>query len=484
MTTLTVFLASYVVSALWQVPLLYLAGCIVAYIVRRIGPAAEHRVWIAVLTLCVLIPALPAPGMHGQSVVVAITDAHVHRSVSQTTGPARGWDIPLWMPLHILQGIVAFWLLTVTYAAARVLVGLRRTRSMVRNAQPCTLQPDEAQLWQHCAAQFGLEHTLVLESEVIQSPVTVSQNRQHILLLPQQFFTAVSMQDAQAALAHEAAHMHRHDYRNNILLHAAATAIFFHPFTLLLRRQLTSSREMACDAAASAQVGSAHIYRTALLRLAMGIAEGRPIPSMSAAIGIFDSHSLEDRLNRLEKNMLTTNTAVRNALATVAFLGISVTASALALNGMRLLPASAESPVASAELKVAPPVVNPAPVHDPAPISTSAPVAAPASPPIPTQAPQSKAKLIMPVLVHQVDPEYPESARIHGTAGWTDHNCLVAITVDTNGMPQDIHIVESGGAEFDHNAIASVSQYRFKPATQAGKPIAADLKIAINFRRF
>ncbi len=473
MTSLTAFLASYVVSALWQVPLLYLAGCIVAYIVRRIGPAAEHRVWIVVLLLCVIVPALPAPNMHGHSVAVAITDIHVHSNVWETSGPARGWDKPMWLSVHVMQGIVSFWLLTVLYAAARLFVGIQRTRHLLRQAQPLALQPNEAQLWQHCTQQLGLHNTVVMESEALQSPVTGSYNNQHILLLPTNFFATVAEQDAQAALAHEAAHMHRNDYRNNILLHAAAAAIFFHPFTLLLRRQLSASREMACDHAASMQVGSAHTYRIALLRLAMGIAQGRPIPQMSAAIGIFDSHSLEDRLNRLEKNMLITNTAVRYTLAAVAFLAISATASALALNGMRLLPTT--------ESKVAASVANPAPAAraaSPSPVAEASPVATPTPAPIA----QSKAKLIMPVLIYQVDPEYPKSAR--GPADPGEHECLVRITVDTKGMPQNVHVPHSCGAAFDESSITAVRQYRFRAGTQEGKPVATDLSIMVDFKIF
>lgn len=467
MTHVTAVLASYIVSALWQVPLLYLAGCIVAYIVRRIGPAAEHRVWVTVLLLCVIVPALPAPNMHGHSVAVAITDIHIHSNVWETSGSSRGWDKPLWLSVYVMQAIVAFWGFTVLYAIARLLVGIQRTRRLLREAQPCTLQPNEAQLWQHCTQQFGLHNTVILESEALQSPVTGTYRKQHILLLPTNFFAAVSEQDAQAALAHEAAHMHRNDYRNNILLHAASTAIFFHPFTLLLRRQLSSSREMACDHAASMQVGSTHTYRMALLRLAMGMVQGRPVPPMASAIGIFDSHSLEDRLNRLEKNMPTTNTAVRYTLATIAFLAISATASALALNGMRLLPAT--------ESKVAAPGANPAPT--PAPAVTASPAE-----PAPALRAQPKGKLIMPVLIHQVDPEYPKSARARGEVG--EHNCLIAITVDTNGVPQNVHVASSGGEEFDQNSIIAVSQYRFKPATQAGKPVATDMKVGVNFQIF
>ncbi|WP_047491870.1 M56 family metallopeptidase [Terriglobus sp. TAA 43] len=460
MMNLTASLASYVVSALWQVPLLYLAGCLMARIIRRNGPAAEHRVWVAVLLLCVVVPALPAPGMHGQSVAVAITDVHVHSSTLQTSGPARGWNIPLWMPLPVMQGIVIFWLLTVIYGMTRLLVGVQRTRRMVNAATPYSLQAAEQQLWHRCVTSYSLTRTRVLETDAIQSPVTVSRSGCHILLLPTQFFTAVPDQEQQAALAHECAHMQRGDYRRNILLQLAAVAIFFHPFTLLVRRQLSSSREMACDAAASAQLGSAVAYRSALVHLAMWIAHGNPAPR-TAAIGIFDSHSLEDRLNRLEKEMLNTRKPVRYALATVAFLGVTVTASALALNGMRLLPTASKS---------ADPVAIPAP--SPAPVET----------PLPSSTAQPKSKLTKPVLIHQVDPEYPQSARSRGDLG--DHVCLVKLTVDMQGMPQNVHIARSGGADFDENALVSVRQYRFKPAMQAGEAVAADISIVVDFRIF
>lgn len=471
MTTLTAFLTSYIVSALWQVPLLYLAGCIVAYIVRRIGPAAEHRVWGAVLLLCVMVPAVPAPGKHGHSTAITITEAHVHQTITETTGPSRGWDVPLWLSLHVMQGIVAFWLLTVLYAVARLLVGIHRTHRLVNEAQPYALRPNEAQLWQHCTQQFGLHNTRVLESAALQSPVAGSQNNQHILLLPTNFFVAVSEQDAHAALAHEAAHMHRNDYRNNILLHAAATAIFFHPFTLLLRRQLAASREMACDHAASMQVGSAHTYRIALLRLAMGMVQGRPVPPMASAIGIFDSHSLEDRLNRLEKNMLSTNSAVRYTLAVVAFLSITATASALALNGMRLLPAAAES-------KAVAPVADPTPAPSPAAATPT---------PVPTQshALQSNGKLIIPKLIHEVDPEFPRDQYGHPLRDRGDDvESVIGVIVDTHGVPQDIHVVRTGGGRFDENAMKAVRQYRFQPATKNGSPVAFNLNIAVNFAIF
>lgn len=462
MTNLTASLATYVVSALWQVPLLYLAGCLMALVIRRNGPAAEHRVWIAVLLLCIVVPALPAPDMHGHSIAVDITDVHVHSNNLQTSGPTRGWNIPLWMPLPAMQGIVVFWLLTVVYGMMRLLVGLQRTRRMVNAATPYSLQVAEQQLWQRCVTSFGLTQTRVLETVAIQGPVTVSCAGQHILLLPVEFFSAIPVQEAQAALAHECAHMYRNDYRHNVLLQLAATAIFFHPFTLLLRRQLASSREMACDAAAAEQLGSTSIYRGALVHLAMWMAQGKPAPR-TAAIGIFDSHSLEDRLNRLEKEMPNTRKAVRYALATIAFLGVTVTASALALNGMRLLPTATGSKIAA---PVAPPAPTPTPTATPSPSSTI----------------QAKGKLTNPILIHQVDPEYPRSARSRGDLG--DHVCVVKLTVDAQGTPQNVHIARSGGADFDENALASVRQYRFKPAMQAGQAVATDISISVDFRIF
>ena len=49
MTKFESIVLSYLANALWQVPLLFAAGWLAARVLRRFGPAVEHRVWVSVL---------------------------------------------------------------------------------------------------------------------------------------------------------------------------------------------------------------------------------------------------------------------------------------------------------------------------------------------------------------------------------------------------------------------------------------------------
>src|SRR5690348_8626006 len=52
------WLLSYLLNSLWQVPLLFAAGWMIARALRPTGADAEHRVWVSVLMLQTLLPAL------------------------------------------------------------------------------------------------------------------------------------------------------------------------------------------------------------------------------------------------------------------------------------------------------------------------------------------------------------------------------------------------------------------------------------------
>lgn len=61
---------------------------------------------------------------------------------------------------------------------------------------------------------------------------------------------------------------------------------------------------------------------------------------------------------------------------------------------------------------------------------------------------------------------------------------LVGLTVPTDGIPQDVHIVKSGGDSFDKSALTAVNQYRFQPATLHGQPVPTRVNIEVLFKVF
>src|SRR5215472_9786195 len=59
MSNLLLSLTSYVVNAMWQLPLMFAAGWCLSRWLKPTGPELQHRVWIVVLIVATLAPATP-----------------------------------------------------------------------------------------------------------------------------------------------------------------------------------------------------------------------------------------------------------------------------------------------------------------------------------------------------------------------------------------------------------------------------------------
>jgi TonB family protein len=59
---------------------------------------------------------------------------------------------------------------------------------------------------------------------------------------------------------------------------------------------------------------------------------------------------------------------------------------------------------------------------------------------------------------------------------------LVSVCVTENGVPTNLHIVQSANHELDQDALQEVGHYRFQPASMEGIPNPATITIAFDFR--
>jgi len=85
-----------------------------------------------------------------------------------------------------------------------------------------------------------------------------------------------------------------------------------------------------------------------------------------------------------------------------------------------------------------------------------------------------------PILTFKVDPEFSEEARKSKTAG----NVLVNLIVNAQGRPENVHVLRGVGMGLDEKAVEAVRQYKFTPAMEAGKPVAVELNVEVNFEIF
>ncbi|MEO8433415.1 MAG: TonB family protein [Pyrinomonadaceae bacterium] len=78
---------------------------------------------------------------------------------------------------------------------------------------------------------------------------------------------------------------------------------------------------------------------------------------------------------------------------------------------------------------------------------------------------------------YRVEPEYSEDARARNIEG----TVLLAVTVDPNGLPQDIQVTKPLFPSLDANAVAALRQWRFQPYTKDGQPISKRITVEMHF---
>ncbi len=82
-----------------------------------------------------------------------------------------------------------------------------------------------------------------------------------------------------------------------------------------------------------------------------------------------------------------------------------------------------------------------------------------------------------PVVIHRVEPDYPDEARKAKFQG----SVLVAVEVDENGRVRSLRVVKAAGLGLDEKALEAVRQWRFRPATSDGRPVAVPAQIEVSF---
>jgi TonB family protein len=119
------------------------------------------------------------------------------------------------------------------------------------------------------------------------------------------------------------------------------------------------------------------------------------------------------------------------------------------------------------------------------PFAMSIPIVAQDSGPAPAQmSPDAAARGVYkvggdvsaPVLIHSVEPTYPDNATDTGTV-------QVTMWVDIHGNPTHVRVTHGLGMGLDQRAIEAVRQYKYKPGTKDGKPVMVELSVEVKFQR-
>jgi beta-lactamase regulating signal transducer with metallopeptidase domain/protocatechuate 3,4-dioxygenase beta subunit len=165
-----------------------------------------------------------------------------------------------------LAEIVLAWLAGVFVLALRPLISwqtVRRLRTQGVSPVDRRLHDMIARL----AKKLKLAQAVdVLQSTLVKTPAVVGYFRP-VVLLPLCVVTGLPESQLELILAHELAHVGRHDYLVNLLQTLVETLFFYHPGVWWISRQIRDERENCCDDVAMATVGSRADYGRALLAI-------------------------------------------------------------------------------------------------------------------------------------------------------------------------------------------------------------------------
>lgn len=239
---------------IWQGALIGLLAAIVLDTLRNARPQARYVVACLALLLCVLMPIVTmllvlAPDILGTDFhdVFAAASPDARTPVEGTLSVLA----PATAQLHAnLPAIVATWAAGTCLLSLRMALGLawvRRMRNVPQGAAQLAWQSRLDVMAVHFLPRRSVTLRLV---DNLESPVSAGWLRP-MVLLPVGLVTRMPADLIEALLAHELAHIRRHDYLVNLLQNAIEAVLFYHPVVWWLSHRIRVEREQIADQLAS-----------------------------------------------------------------------------------------------------------------------------------------------------------------------------------------------------------------------------------------
>ena len=146
-----------------------------------------------------------------------------------------------WLPM-----LVAVWLAGVSLLTVRLLGGWMWVQRMKRHGSTAASRELQAMVVRLSKRLHISRSVRLLQSSAVDVPTVIGWLRP-VILLPASALAGLSPTQLEAILAHELAHIRRHDYLVNLLQTLLETLLFYHPAVWWLSRRIRDERENCCD---------------------------------------------------------------------------------------------------------------------------------------------------------------------------------------------------------------------------------------------
>ena len=145
-----------------------------------------------------------------------------------------------------LSAVLLIWLFGVTLLSVRLVRGWLGVHRLVhRDVQPVSHEIHS--IVRRVSGRLALDRVVrVCESSAVVVPVMVGWLTP-VVLLPASTISGLAPAQIEALIAHELAHVRRHDYLVNLLQAVVETLLFYHPAVWWMSSQVRAEREHCCD---------------------------------------------------------------------------------------------------------------------------------------------------------------------------------------------------------------------------------------------
>jgi len=250
------------VHFLWQGALLGVAAWAVLRALPEQHSEARYAAACALFGVMVLCPLATLTVMWPNAAALSVTPL---AGVAHATATSVGFpETPRAAPWTAWA--VALWTAGLALMAARAAGGwvwVWRRQNKGRRPLPDPLQDTVRSL----AVRMGLHRAIRWFASVHGDTPQVFGWAKPVVLVPLSALTSMPAQQLEALLAHELAHIRRHDFLVNAVQVLAEIVLFYHPAVWWLSARVREEREACCDRVAAQVCGDTLLYGRALLAL-------------------------------------------------------------------------------------------------------------------------------------------------------------------------------------------------------------------------
>ncbi|HEY1044176.1 MAG TPA: M56 family metallopeptidase, partial [Telluria sp.] len=267
-------LAWALLDFVWQDMLVGWGAALLFSLMRSARPQARYLVGCAALLLCIALPlsgvilrmsATPLPAAVTATILplAASEPAAMPPVALAATAQLAGWRDALQDRLPL---VLALWACGAGLLALRMVLGLAWVRSRSRAGHSRRDPLLQLQL-SRMAQRFGIGRPVTLGIvDDLTSPVTAGWWRP-VVLVPAALIARIPPELLEALVAHELAHIRRHDYLVNLVQGAIEIVLFYHPTVWWLSGRVRAEREQIADDLAASMLGEPRRLALALSEL-------------------------------------------------------------------------------------------------------------------------------------------------------------------------------------------------------------------------